>query len=207
MTLISLFLVSFTIALSGAMMPGPLLSAVISESIKHGKRSGPLISLGHAILEVFMVLLIIFSLNQFIHNPAVLKIIALIGALILLYSGIKMLLSLKELELEWNAEAAGSSGLILTGITMSLANPYWTIWWMTIGLGLILSAQKAGWLAVIFFFFGHISADFAWYTAISYMVSRGRKLISRALYRGVIGVCALLLIIFALYFGWSAFYW
>ncbi len=203
MELVSIFLVSFVIALSGAMMPGPLLTAVIAGSVKHGKKSGPLISLGHAILEIFMVILLLFSLNRFVHHPAILKGIALAGALILLYIGIRMLLTLKELELEFNAEAAGSSGLVLTGITMSLANPYWTIWWMTIGLGLVLSARKAGLIAVGAFFIGHILADFAWYTMVSLMVSGGRRFLSNELYRGVIGACALALIAFAFYFSWS----
>lgn len=57
-----IFIVSFTIALSGAMMPGPLLTAVISESMKHGRKTGPLIILGHAILEVIMVTILLFSL-------------------------------------------------------------------------------------------------------------------------------------------------
>lgn len=101
MQLISIFLVSFTIALSGAMMPGPLLTAVISESIRRGRYAGPLISLGHAILEVFMVILILFSLNQFVHNPIIIKSIALLGALILFITGIQMLDSLRKLEVEF----------------------------------------------------------------------------------------------------------
>jgi len=197
----SIFLVSFTIALSGALMPGPLLTAVIAESIKHGRKSGPLITLGHGLLEILMVIIILFPLNQFVHNPIILKSIALVGALLLLYSGTKMLLSLKELELEFKAETTASSGLVLTGVTMSLSNPYWTIWWLTIGLGLVLSARQVSWLAIGVFFLGHILADLIWYTAISYMVSRGRNYLSRNLYRGVIAVCALLLIVFAVYFG------
>jgi len=75
---------------------------------------------------------------------------------------------------------------------------------MTIGFGLVLSAQKAGLIAVGVFFIGHILADFAWYTAISLMVSQGRNYLSRNLYRSVIGICAVVLILFAGYFGLNA---
>lgn len=204
MELISIFLVSFTIALSGALMPGPLLTAVISESIRRGKYAGPLISLGHAILEIFMVILILFSLNRFVHNPVILKSIALLGVLILFITGIQMLFSLRKLEVEFKEVTGKVTGLVFTGITMSLANPYWTIWWMTIGLGLVLSAQKAGMIAIGVFFIGHILADFAWYTAVSLMVSRGRSYLSGDLYRTMIGACAVILIVFAGYFGWAA---
>ena len=50
-----IFMTSFVIALSGALAPGPLLAACISESTKHGFKSGPLMILGHAILEIIMV--------------------------------------------------------------------------------------------------------------------------------------------------------
>jgi threonine/homoserine/homoserine lactone efflux protein len=203
MSLLSIFLVSFTIALSGAMMPGPLLTVVIAESMKHGKKTGPLVTLGHALLEVLTLILLLFSFNQLVHNPLVLKVIAALGSLILLSTGIQMLASLRKLEVELKAAGGKASGLVFTGFWMSAVNPYFAIWWLTIGLGLILSAQKAGWLAVIFFFFGHICADLAWFTFISYTVSRGRNYLSGPLYRGVIAACAIVLIIFSCYFGIS----
>src|SRR3989339_1811617 len=100
MDLISIFLVSFTIALSGAMMPGPLLTVVIAESLKHGRKTGPLVSLGHAILEVLTIGLLLLSFNRFIHDPMDLKVIAALGALILFVTGVQMLLSLRKLEVE-----------------------------------------------------------------------------------------------------------
>ena len=203
MQLVSIFLISFTIALSGAMMPGPLLTVVIAESMKHGKKTGPLITLGHALLEVLTLILLLFSFNQLVHNPLVLKVIAALGSLILLSTGIQMLSSLRNLEVELKAVAGKASSLVFTGFWMSIINPYFAIWWLTIGLGLILSAQKAGWLAVVFFFFGHISADFAWYSFISYGITRGRNYLSGPLYRGVIAACAATLIVFSFYFGIS----
>ena len=41
---------------------------------------------------------------------------------------------------------------------MSAANPYWLIWWLTIGRGYDMFSMKYGWLGVALFFIGHILA-------------------------------------------------
>lgn len=196
----SIFLVSFTIAFTGALAPGPLLTAVISESTKRGFKAGPLIILGHAVIEVVMVALLISGIAYFIHNPVVLKIISVLGISILLYFGGSMLWSIPKLSLDFSEKGRSPSNLTLLGITMSLANPYWTIWWLTIGLGLVLGAQKQGFLAVVVFFAGHIMADFVTYCSISLAISRGRKYFSLKLYKTIIAGCGLALILFAIWF-------
>ncbi len=205
MNYLAIFTVSFTIALSGALMPGPLLATVIYKSTKQGYKSGPLIILGHALLEICMVAFIIFGLTRFIHNQLVLKAISLLGALILFYFGMNMLFSLPRLSLDSKNNPEKSSNLILLGITMSIANPYWAIWWLTIGLGLVLAAQKAGFIAVAIFFAGHILADFGWYSLVSFSISKGKRFISEKIYKIVVSLCAITLVGFALYFGINSY--
>ena len=77
------------------------------------------------------------------------------------------------------------------------------VWWATIGLGLVARAQKVGLLGILIFFLGHQAADFAWYSIVSTAVGKGRRFFSDRIYRGIIAVSALVLIGFALYFGWS----
>jgi threonine/homoserine/homoserine lactone efflux protein len=205
MDLLSIFLVSFTIALSGALMPGTLLTAVISQSAKHGFKSGPLIIIGHAVAETLMIGLIILGFARFINKSQVVFYIPIAGSLILFYFGADMLLSVPRLSLEFKEKTSKSSNLVLLGITMSITNPYWSIWWLTIGLGLTLASQKQGMLAVLIFFLGHILADFGWYSAVSLGISKGRKFLSDRIYRGIIFLCGMALIGFGIYFGLSAF--
>jgi threonine/homoserine/homoserine lactone efflux protein len=200
MDYLSIFLASFTIAFSGALMPGPLLTAVIAESTRGGFKTGPLIILGHALLEALVVLLIILGVAHFIRNTALILTISLTGSLILLVFGIDMLRSLPKLSLNTPSNISRSSNLVLLGITASLSNPYWSIWWLTIGLGLVIASQKGGILAIILFFLGHILADFGWYSVVSWGISQGRKFISLNIYRGIIFICALALIAFSVYF-------
>lgn len=201
MNYFTIFIISFSIALSGALMPGPLLATVIAESARHGFKSGPLVILGHALLEILMVFLIVFGFASFIHNDLVLRTISFLGALILIYMGVKMIFSLPRLSLENLSGYKSSSNLVLLGITMSLVNPYWTVWWLTIGMGLVLAAQKAGIIAVCIFFAGHILADLGFYSIVSFIISKGKKITSGKAYKGVIFCCAFVLIGFGIYFG------
>ncbi len=68
MSLFSIALSSFVIALSGALSPGPLLVVTMSRSISYGAREGPLISLGHSILELIMVTMLIFGFGYYLKN-------------------------------------------------------------------------------------------------------------------------------------------
>jgi threonine/homoserine/homoserine lactone efflux protein len=202
----SIFAVSFAIAFSGAMAPGPLLAAVISGSLKRGFKTGPLIISGHAFLEVFMVAVLVLGLGRFINTPEVIRTISVIGAVILMYFGVNMLRIIPATNMDNLSTFRGiSSNMFLQGITLSIANPYWAVWWITIGLGLLLSANQKGLLGLVFFFTGHILADLVWYSFVSFSLSRGKRFVSPRVYRIVLKVCAFIVISFGLYFGINAF--
>ncbi len=195
---VAIFFLSFGIAFSGALAPGPLLTLVIRESFNRGPWAGPLIIIGHAILEIIMIGLILLGLDQFLENPVLRNGIILFGALILIWFGSITLKTKAEAALA--ASSAPQKNLILAGIIMSAANPYWSLWWITVGTGLILSALKAGVSGLAWFFAGHILADLIWYTFISAIIGSGRKFIPLRLYRSVLFGCGLSLIGFGLFF-------
>jgi len=201
--LITIFATSFVIALSGALMPGPLLTITLSESARRGFHAGPLIVLGHGILELFLLLLLLFGLAPILKNDQVIGSVGVVGAVVLIWMAIGMIRSLPSLSLEGAFKESKSNNPVWAGILMSLANPYWIIWWATIGLGYILYSLTVGLLGVTAFFAGHILADLAWYAAVSFAVARGRRFMSDRIYKGVIACCALALLGFAIYFGLS----
>ena len=205
LSLIAIFSSSFVIALSGALMPGPLLTVTVSESTQRGAIAGPLMILGHAILELSLVLALLSGLAPFLKRDEVFVVIALVGGCILFWMAVSMFRSHSTLRLELTGEQQKPRNLVLAGILMSIANPYWTIWWATIGLGYILHSVKFGIAGVIAFFIGHIMADLAWYALISFSVAKGRSLFNDTIYRRLIAGCALFLVIFAGYFFYSGF--
>lgn len=207
-----IFVTSFIVALSGALMPGPLLTVTITESAKRGPWTGPLLIVGHAILELVFILLILVGFGELLNKNGILSGVAFFGSVVLLWMGMGMIKSVKTITLLGEEEKLNNSTIsrflknpILSGIVVSLANPYWVIWWLTIGLAYIFMSVKFGMKGVVVFFVGHILADFAWYTVVSSSVSYGKKFFSDKIYRGVIAFCGIFLLVFSVYFFKTGF--
>jgi len=206
LALVTIFSTSFVLALSGALMPGPLLTVTVSESSRRGAVAGPLMICGHGLLELAMVAALLAGLAPILVRNDVFIFISLTGGAILLYMGIAMLKSLPGMALHGPSSSAPSTdgrNLVVAGLVLSAVNPYWLIWWASIGLGYIVYSMKFGMLGVTAFFCGHILADLAWYTLVSFGIARGRHLLGNGLYRKLIGGCAIFLIAFAGWFFYS----
>ncbi|MDW7773683.1 MAG: LysE family transporter [Desulfobulbaceae bacterium] len=202
-SLTAIFFSSFIIAMSGALMPGPLLTVTVSESTRQGAKAGPLMILGHGILELALVIALLAGLAPLLVREEVFTGIALAGGCILMWMAVSMFRSLPGLRLHLEAGEGKNRNLVLAGIMFSLANPYWTIWWASIGLGYILHSVKFGVLGVAAFYLGHILADLAWYALVSLGVARGKRFFSDTAYRRLIGGCASFLFFFACFFFYS----
>lgn len=207
-----IFFTSFIVALSGALMPGPLLTVTITESAKRGAWAGPLLIAGHAILELVFIILILVGFGELLNKNGILSGVAFFGSAVLLWMGFGMIKSVKTITLLGEEEKLKNSRIsrflknpILSGIIVSLANPYWTIWWLTIGLAYIFMSVKFGVKGVIVFFVGHILADFTWYTVVSSSISYGKRFFSDRIYRGVIGFCGIFLLVFSVFFFKAGF--
>lgn len=191
------------LSLSGVITPGPLLTLTIAQSLRRGFVTGPLLVLGHGMLELTLILAIVNGLGAFLKKGAVMGTVATIGGLILFWMGWKMIKQAKRSRLllkEQPAEGTQTLHPILSGILVSLSNPYWTIWWATVGLGYMMTAMEYGLMGLVAFFTGHITADFLWFSLVSYGVSTGRKVFSDKLYQRIIGCCGLFLILFGIWF-------
>lgn len=197
--LLSIFFSSFIIALSGAMMPGPLLTVTISESSRRGAITGPLLITGHAILEFILIIGLLIGIEPVLKHELFFITIALTGGIIILWMAWGMFRSLPILSVNREAKTGKKNNLLLSGILLSIANPYWIIWWATIGIGYIAYTRELGLADIFIFFIGHIAGDFIWYTAISLAVSKGKKLFTDRIYRIIIAVCAVFLSCFAIY--------
>ncbi|MDD3270437.1 MAG: LysE family transporter [Syntrophomonadaceae bacterium] len=235
-----IFGTSFLVAFSGAMVPGPLLTFAISEAVRGGFITAPLIMLGHALLELLLVIGLLAGFSVYLQQPAVFSGIAIFGGAFLLYMGFAMVrdawrgrFSLDFGDghdaLEKNmavgmddspAPGATAAGLnefgpkevkaqskrlnpVAGGFLISLANPFWSLWWVSVGLGYITLSMKNGLPGVASFYTGHILADVTWYFMIAAAVAGGRKFLSDAVYRAILIACGIFLIVLGMYFGYT----
>lgn len=203
MHLLAVFFTAWVVGFSGAMMPGPLLTVTISESARRGARVGPLLMLGHSMLELVLVIALTAGLKRYLHNDMFITTVSILGGIFLAWMGYGMLKEVirGSVSLDLSAGPSGITlGPVLAGILVSLSNPYWTIWWATFGLSYITKAWALGLTGVAFLYTGHILADFTWYGAVSFAVAKGRGLMSDRLYRGIIAVCGAFLVFLAVSF-------
>ena len=191
---------AFLVALSGAMAPGPYLTVTITRTITRGRLSAALMLVGHAALEGLLLVGFAFGLQNFLTRPTVTSILAIVGGAVLIWMGQGFLRGAIKGTIVPSTDAPvveSRLGPVLHGAAVSLSNPYWTLWWATIGVKLASDALAIGPVGVLAFFIGHELADIAWYGLVIVAVSGGRHVLSDRPYRLIIGVCA----VFLLYLG------
>ena len=187
------------ISASGVMSPGPLFSGNIIYGLNEGKIAGLKIAVGHTIVEFPLIILLgtgIITSNIF---PEFRVLIAVIGALgLFAFAGLQIK-SIFQKNFQKNIKP--SRGPILAGIFLSALNPFFIIWWLTVGLKLITeSIELWGFLGIIILFLFHIWMDYVWLYIVAFFASKSRNFLSNRNYKILVISLAIVLIYFGLRF-------
>lgn len=198
--LVSMLVVGFVIGLTGALAPGPTLVATIQASLTGDWKTGLKVSLGHIVVETVIFLLIVLGLAAVAQPYTVL--IAVIGGAALIIFGILTLRGCRDatLAVVTQADAGKAANPYMAGFLTSAANPYFWIWWLSVGSTMVIAGLEGGLILAGAFMIGHWAADTGWYTLVSTGISRGKTILSDRTYRGVMAVCGVFLILFGLYY-------
>jgi len=197
-----IFIGSMLVGFSGALVPGPMLTLVISSVAEKGFWTSFFIVIGHSLLELAVVISFFLGVLKYLQNPLIVKIIGILGGVFLLYLGVDILISIFKKKYKINFKSTvkkrtitgKSTGIIiLKGILISLMNPYWYIWWITIGAAFIIKSVEFNTLGISSFYIGHISADFIWYLFIGFLINTGRKFFNQKIYNGILAACSIFL--------------
>jgi threonine/homoserine/homoserine lactone efflux protein len=207
MSLLFIFTNAFVIGLSGAVMPGPLLTVNISSALRRGFWAGPIVVLGHALSEIAVLLAIYFGLTSLVKDPRVFWWIAVIGGAALIVMGGMMFLDLirKRVRLEFiDQNRQSSRKTIVLAILASVSSPYWILWWLTVGALLISQSLQFGVIGLLVFYIGHILSDLVWYSIVSFLIGSGKRYFNNLIYQSLVAICALFLVALGVYFIRSA---
>jgi threonine/homoserine/homoserine lactone efflux protein len=215
-----IFSLSFLVALTGAMAPGPLLTYTIIKSAQsrgRGYLMGAWIIAGHALLEMGIILALLLGFSFALKNQLVVKGIGVVGGVLLVWFGVSILRDIAHRRIsttfldaadEAQSHAAPAAGRaignpVVGGVLISMANPYWWIWWVTIGFAFILEFNIGfeNWPRLLAFFLGHEAGDLAWYLVVSTLTFFGLRHLNRKIYYGILALCGLFMIAFGLYLG------
>jgi threonine/homoserine/homoserine lactone efflux protein len=202
---ILLLALGFAVGLSGALMPGPLLVYTIHESLKKGKWTGVLVILGHAIVEVFIFIVLMLGLSELISSKAFTTAVSIIGGIMMILMGINYLRNLKT-EVKLKPKDYGHSAIV-GGIIFTAFNPGFPIWWATAGTRLLLDGfQRMGIPGMLLVFIGHWGADWGWFTFVSLVTSKSsRFLFEKGWYAKVRITLSIILLAVGAYFITTVF--
>ncbi len=184
------------ISASGVMAPGPLFAANISYGLRGGIKSGIKMAIGHTIVEFPLIVLLgvgVFSLEIFPEFRTVISILGAITLFVFALLQIKTIFSRKKI-----SGTKPKQGPLITGILLSVLNPFFIIWWLTIGFKLISDAMLVWAFTGIIILFGlHIWMDFVWLGVVSFLASKSSRILSNRNYK-VLMICLSFVLV---YFG------
>ncbi len=197
---------SFIAALSGAVIPGPVFALIVSESLRSGRKAGPLITLGHFLIEWFIIFMVFLGLRPLLETDYAKIIVSCIGSIVLMLMGIQLMKSALQLRIDeksfsrLNKDKWTSQNLVISGFLSSCSNPHVFLWWLTMGIPMMMSSLSvAGAMGFASFLIGHAAADLSWFSFVSYSVYKGKKILNRKIIRIILSISSAFLIAFALY--------
>ena len=189
------------ITASGALAPGPLFFATISHGTKHGAKTGLIFSIAHSVVEFSLIMLLAMGLLTVASEPFVKIVIGYLGGIVLIIYGIIQIRSIIKFKLdEMKKPKSVNKHLFLIGLAFTGLNPYFILWWLTVGAQLIVIAlELAALLGVVFLFILHVWMDYAWLTGISYLSKKGTNILGSKWYKPLMIIFGIILI----YFGFT----
>ena len=197
--IIEFAIIVIIISASGVMSPGPLFAANITYGLKQGTKAGIKIAIGHSIVELPLVILLgigIFSLEIFPEFKTIISILGAITLFVFAFMQIKSILKKNK-----KSETKLKQGPIITGVLLSALNPFFIIWWLTIGLKLISDAMAIwAFVGILIVFVLHVWMDFVWLGSTAFLISKSKKIISNTNYKIIMLALSVILIYFGITF-------
>ncbi|MDP2729897.1 MAG: LysE family transporter [Dehalococcoidales bacterium] len=193
--MLPLLLSVVVISLSGVMMPGPMFAVTLAKSYR-SPWAGVQVSLGHAVIEVPLILLIYFGFARFFENNTVQLVLSVLGGAMIIWMGIAMFRARAEVVQKGKDSLYGA---VTAGVFTSGFNPYFLLWWATIGSMLVMKFLGFGMAGLILLVLVHWLCDLAWLSLVSMVFYRTHSLWGLKVQERLFIGCSLLLIGFG---GW-----
>jgi threonine/homoserine/homoserine lactone efflux protein len=185
-------------SLSGVMAPGPMFAMTLAKSLK-SQWAGVLVSLGHAVIEVPLIILIYFGLVQFFNNTIVQLTLSILGGSFIIWMGVGLFRARHKIVREGRDTPYNA---FVAGILMSGLNPFFLVWWVIWGSLMLINFLKAvGDWALPLFIIVHWLCDLVWLSLVSITVYRTHSFWSQKVQEMVFVILSAALV----YFGGQFF--
>ena len=202
--LLGFAIVVIVISASGVLSPGPLFTANIFYGLKGGAKAGLKMAYGHTLVEFPLVILLGLGAFSLEAIPEFRTYIAIIGALgLFVFAGIQLKQIFKNSVEPVNGPKHGP---FLAGILLSAFNPFFIIWWLTIGLKLISDSLILwSFWGILIMFLLHIWMDYVWLSSTALVSSKISKILSNRNFKVLVVGLSVVLVYFGITFLIDAF--
>lgn len=187
---------------SGVLTPGPLFFANLAYGTHHDKWSGIKIAYGHTAVELPLIIILAAGLFTFDTAKKYASVVGLIGGIaILAFAGLQIASIIKEKPRHDTSSIAGNKGPFIVGIALSALNPFFILWWFTVGSKLIVDSAAFGLATGVAILFAiHIWMDYAWLASTAYLASKGAFVLKSKYYPTLLLGLTVVLIYYGLSF-------
>ena len=187
------------ISLSGVLAPGPITAVTVGKG-GESPHAGAKVAVGHAIVEFPLIIAIYFGFGKLLEITPVKAGIGFIGGIFLFWMGLGMLKSVRSS----SVQPDDSRSPTVAGIMLSIGNPYFLIWWATVGAFLVFRAVEFGIVGFILFAVIHWLCDLIWYSFLSALSYKGGEFFGKQFQKILFLVCGIFLLFFSVKFVMDA---
>jgi len=135
------------LGLSAGLAPGPLLTLVIAETLRHGVRAGMKVALAPLVTDLPLIAVTLFLLARLADFHYILGLISVTGGAFVLFLGYENLSS-QGLRLDEQQQAPRS---LTKGLLANILSPYPYLFWFSVGAPLMIEAYASGLFAALAF--------------------------------------------------------
>lgn len=184
------------LGLSSGLSPGPLLTLVLTQTIKHNRAEGIKVALSPLVTDFPIILITVLILGRLAQFDLFLAIISFVGAIFLSYLGIG---SIRTRELSIGLQDT-KTGSLKKGIIANFLNPSPYLFWATVGTPLMLRAYETGLMVAVLYMFSFYVFLVGSKVMIAFLADRTKNIMNQRIYNIIMRLLGIALIVFSVIF-------
>lgn len=189
----SYFVLGLTLGLSAGITPGPLLTLVISASLRRGWIGGLWVALSPLITDAPIIALALLVLDRL--PQWAMAVVTVAGGLLVIYLGVDALRTARHAQLPSASGEAGSGNELWKGALVNALNPHPYLFWATVGGPTLLAGWRERPALGVAFLAGFYTLLLGSKVIIAWLVGSQRRRLSPQVYRVVLVVLGIALLI------------
>jgi threonine/homoserine/homoserine lactone efflux protein len=173
--------------------PGPLLTLVIAETVKHSRKEGIKVASAPIITDLPIVLASIFVIAKLSHSDLLLGIISILGAMFIGYLAYESI-TVEGIELDLKKVKPKS---LRKGVITNFLNPHPYLFWIAVGAPITLKAFAVSFISAFSFILGFYICLIGSKVLIALVVDRSKDFLKSNAYVYIIRFLGVILLIFS----------